>query len=189
VQLFTQRLWLFHPNNSWFVTSPSPGYASRPNRAIDDRGLSPHKIRSLVGCSPNGPRISPVPRGTGLEARDRATCTQSCNAASHPRTLSIILNMACNRHILPGRCSGYPPHPPQNRTCRIPASGSSVAIGLPGPLGTHCSPVAYQRLCDNLWRTTLLPCRLTQIAWMILGLGSGKVVHNFSDLSHVILPL
>jgi hypothetical protein len=42
--------WLFHLNNSWFVTSPSPRYASRPNRAIDDRGLSPHKIHSLVGC-------------------------------------------------------------------------------------------------------------------------------------------
>ena len=38
--------------------SASPGYASRPNRAIDDRGLSPHKIRSLVGCSPNGLEMS-----------------------------------------------------------------------------------------------------------------------------------
>ncbi len=44
--------WLFHLNNSWFVTSPSPRYASRPNRAIDDKGLSPHKIHSLVGCPP-----------------------------------------------------------------------------------------------------------------------------------------
>jgi hypothetical protein len=60
--MFTQQLWLFHPNNSRFVTSPSPGYASRPNRAIDDRGLSPHKIRSLVGCSPNAPRISRRPQ-------------------------------------------------------------------------------------------------------------------------------
>ncbi len=44
--------WLFHLNNSWFVSSPSPRYASRPNRAIDDKGLSPHKIHSLVGCPP-----------------------------------------------------------------------------------------------------------------------------------------
>ena len=43
--------WLFHPSISRFVTSPCPGYASRPNRAIDGRGFSPHKIRSLVGCS------------------------------------------------------------------------------------------------------------------------------------------
>jgi hypothetical protein len=46
----TGQPWLFHLNNSWFVTSPSPRYASRLNRAIDDRGLSPHKIHSLVGC-------------------------------------------------------------------------------------------------------------------------------------------
>jgi hypothetical protein len=46
--------WLFHLNNSWFVTSPSPRYACCPNRAIDSRGLSPHKIHGLVGCSPNG---------------------------------------------------------------------------------------------------------------------------------------
>jgi hypothetical protein len=47
-----QPLFL-RPSNSWFVTSPRPGYACRPNRAIDGRGLSPHKMRSLVGCSPN----------------------------------------------------------------------------------------------------------------------------------------
>ena len=46
----TEQPWRFLPNNSRFVTSPSPGYASRLNRAIDDRGFSPHKIHSLVGC-------------------------------------------------------------------------------------------------------------------------------------------
>jgi hypothetical protein len=45
--------WRFHPSLSRFVTSPCPGYARRPNRAIDGRGLSPPKMRSLVGCSPN----------------------------------------------------------------------------------------------------------------------------------------
>ena len=45
--------WFLRPSISWFVTSPRPRYASRPNRAIDGRGLSPHQIRSLVGCSPN----------------------------------------------------------------------------------------------------------------------------------------
>ena len=59
--------------------------------------------------------------------------------------------------MLPGRCGGYPPHPPQTRTCATSASGSSVAIGLPGPLGTHCLPVANQRLREFLWRTTMLP--------------------------------
>ena len=46
----TEQPWRFLPNNSRFVTSPSPGYASRLNRVIDDRGFSPHKIHSLVGC-------------------------------------------------------------------------------------------------------------------------------------------
>jgi hypothetical protein len=47
------QLWFLRPSLSWFVTSPRLGYACRPNRAIDGRGLSPHKMRSLVGCSPN----------------------------------------------------------------------------------------------------------------------------------------
>jgi hypothetical protein len=49
----TGQPWLFHPSNVQFVTSLYVGYASRLNRAIDDRGLAPHKIRSLVGCSPS----------------------------------------------------------------------------------------------------------------------------------------
>ena len=48
-----QQLWLLLPNTPRFVTSPCPGYTSRPNRAIDGRGLSPHKTYSLVGCPPN----------------------------------------------------------------------------------------------------------------------------------------
>ena len=30
--------WLFRPSLSWVVTSPRPGYAHRPNRAIDGMG-------------------------------------------------------------------------------------------------------------------------------------------------------
>ncbi len=55
------------PSLSWFVTSPRPGYACRPNRATDGRGLSPHKMRSLVGCSPNDSDHRAC-------ADDRATC-------------------------------------------------------------------------------------------------------------------
>jgi hypothetical protein len=53
------QLWFLRPSLSWFVTSPRLGYACRPNRAIDGRGLSPHKMRSLVGCSPNV-RVQPA---------------------------------------------------------------------------------------------------------------------------------
>ena len=62
----TEQPWRFLPNNSRFVTSPSPGYASRLNRAIDDRGFSPHKIHSLVGC-PLTVAHKP-PRGFGVSA-------------------------------------------------------------------------------------------------------------------------
>jgi len=51
--------WFLRPSLSWFVTSPRPGYACRPNRVIDGRGLSPHKMRSLVGCSPNATLQAP----------------------------------------------------------------------------------------------------------------------------------
>ena len=53
--------WFFRPSLSWVVTSPRPGYACRPNRAIDGRGLSPHKMCSLVGCFPVAVR-TPVTR-------------------------------------------------------------------------------------------------------------------------------
>src|SRR5262249_43391581 len=59
--------WFVRPSLSWVVTSPRPGYACRPNRAIDGRGLSPHKMRSLVGCSPN--RWASEVAGSGSEVR------------------------------------------------------------------------------------------------------------------------
>ena len=58
--------WRFHPSLSRFVTSPCPGYARRPHRAIDGRGLAPLKMRSLVGCSPNA----------GAQLRPKAGATQ-----------------------------------------------------------------------------------------------------------------
>jgi hypothetical protein len=61
--------WFLRPSLSWFVTSPRPGYACRPNRVIDGRGLSPHQMRSLVGCSPNARRQARLE----AEARDERT--------------------------------------------------------------------------------------------------------------------
>jgi hypothetical protein len=42
LSFLTGQLWLFLPSISQFVTSLRPGYANRPNRVNDDRGLSPH---------------------------------------------------------------------------------------------------------------------------------------------------
>ena len=44
--------WRLPPSRTHVVTFVRIGYASRPNRAIAGRGLSPHQSRSLVGCSP-----------------------------------------------------------------------------------------------------------------------------------------
>lgn len=50
--------WLLPLSLSRCVTSPCPGYACRPNRAMDGRGLSPPPMRSLVGCFPHDPGFS-----------------------------------------------------------------------------------------------------------------------------------
>src|SRR5712691_5958320 len=63
--------WFLRPSLSWVVTSPRPGYACRPNRAIDGRGLSPHKMRSLVGCSPNAGRQARLEAGA---TQERSNC-------------------------------------------------------------------------------------------------------------------
>src|SRR5712691_11831468 len=43
--------WRLHPGRTCVVTSTCTGHAIRPKRAIDGRGLSPHKSHSLVGYS------------------------------------------------------------------------------------------------------------------------------------------
>ena len=43
--------WRLHPGRTCVVTSTCTGYAIRLKRAIDGRGLSPHKSHSLVGYS------------------------------------------------------------------------------------------------------------------------------------------
>ena len=42
---------LLHPGISCFVASARSGYAIRPHRQLTEKGLSPFKICSLVGCS------------------------------------------------------------------------------------------------------------------------------------------
>ena len=48
--------WRLLPNLEEFVSSLFVGYANRPNRAIDGRGLSPHSTHRLVGCSHSASR-------------------------------------------------------------------------------------------------------------------------------------
>src|SRR6266446_3208671 len=45
------QLWRLHPGRTCVVTSTCTGYAIRPKRAIDGRGLSTHKSHGIVGYS------------------------------------------------------------------------------------------------------------------------------------------
>src|SRR6516165_9275519 len=47
------RPWHLHPSSARFVASPRIGYASRPNRAIDGRGLSPPRSAALLAAPVN----------------------------------------------------------------------------------------------------------------------------------------
>src|SRR5262245_40193376 len=49
------RPWRLHPSKSRFVASPRIGHTSRPNRAIDGRGLSPPRSTDLLAAT----RLSP----------------------------------------------------------------------------------------------------------------------------------
>jgi hypothetical protein len=92
------------PSLSWVVTSPRPGYACRPNRAIDGRGLSPHKMRSLVGCSPNaGAHLLPEAGATQERTLEAVRCSALFGVASgtdaglaHPRTCHIFASCICS---------------------------------------------------------------------------------------------
>src|SRR6516162_3534859 len=62
------RPWRLHPSSARFVTSPRIGYASRPNRAIDGRGLSPPRSAALLAAPiKNDPDLSPKTRERYLE--------------------------------------------------------------------------------------------------------------------------
>ena len=51
VAIASRRPWRLRSSRTCVVTSASIEYASRPKRATDGRGLSPHKTRGLVGRS------------------------------------------------------------------------------------------------------------------------------------------
>jgi hypothetical protein len=52
------RPWRLHPSKSRFVASPRIGHTSRPNRAIDGRGLSPPRSTALLAATGLAPPTS-----------------------------------------------------------------------------------------------------------------------------------
>jgi hypothetical protein len=61
------------------------------------------------------------------------------------------------------------PAPPQTRTCAMHASGSAVTRGL-----------------VPRWRITGLPCKLDQMVWTSLGMGTGYPRRSFWHVSQPI---
>src|SRR3984893_5067171 len=59
--------WRLHPGRACVVTSTCTGHAIRPKRAIDGRGLSPHKSHSLVGYSYPYQRSSDLVLGSSFQ--------------------------------------------------------------------------------------------------------------------------
>jgi hypothetical protein len=57
------------------------------------------------------------------------------------------------RVAVPGRSSGFPPLPPQTRTCPIKASGSSVTTGLSPWLTKQVTPRLAHNFCCPLARS------------------------------------
>jgi hypothetical protein len=127
--------WFLRRRLSWVVTSPCPGYACRPNRAMDGRGLSPHQMRSLVGCSPNAGRQPP------LEADAR-----------HERTLYAV---ACTPSL--GGAWVQDAVPPSVPLLRygLPAAGKIGRHVDPNPLrgrqGTNLREIFHLKLRALLW--------------------------------------
>ena len=125
--------WRFHPSLSRFVTSPCPGYARRPHRAIDGRGLSPLKIRSLVGCSPNA---GAQPR---LKAEARQLGKRKARSLSRFLTLPVE-NRTC--HFYGIRLSTFDCSPWGDHEASVPISPVpqvSTRVQLARSLGTFVS--------------------------------------------------
>jgi hypothetical protein len=104
------RPWRLHPSKSRFVASPRIGHTSRPNRAIDGRGLSPPRSTALLaatGLSPptscrrnrrysevgtQEPYLSRSPAWPELkeqETKHRGSITHRIRAASGPKAVLL----------------------------------------------------------------------------------------------------
>ena len=123
------RPWLLRPSTVEVVTFPHVGYASRPNRAIDGRGLSPLKIRGLVGCSPNA---RPQARERAGARHERRLFPVACRPLLGAVLGEMLRRPPCYSALTLLPTSGAPRTPPAplpNRRC---CSGLKFLIFLGG---------------------------------------------------------
>src|SRR5262249_37785671 len=123
------RPWRLHPSSARFVASPRIGYASRPNRAIDGRGLPPPRSAALLAA--------PTPLSSRPCFPDLKETLQT---AGPPRSTGVI--------PLPRLLRTRPPPSRLRSTSRfsrlydLPCSGdfSAGALALHQPLAVSLSP-------------------------------------------------
>jgi hypothetical protein len=145
--------WFLRPSLSRVVTSPCPGYACRPNRAIDGRGLSPHKMRSLVGCSPNARRQARLEAGATQERTLAAVaCTPWLGPALASTPPGWVLESDPNRAAMQWRewlgvesCKVLTRPPPRAR----PLDRYEDRCRLDSPGGGHPSDWYAQSPCPR----------------------------------------
>ena len=88
------RPWRLHPSRTRFVTSPRIGYASRPNRAIDGRGLppprsaallaAPHSFPVRIALRPASiPDLPPGAIGSPFSSCRTRSCANPCYRCTH----------------------------------------------------------------------------------------------------------
>jgi len=127
------RPWRLHPSRTRFVTSPRIGYASRPNRAIDGRGLPPPRSAASLAAPHSFPVRIAQRRTSGysitftvpnaLQRRSKLTLNRHCIGAlvaarkcGDPRRLPTRNDRPCRCFYLIGRLgetlrSAYPGYP------------------------------------------------------------------------------
>jgi hypothetical protein len=103
------RPWRLHPSSARFVASPRIGYASRPNRAIDGRGLSPPRSAALLAAPtplssrPCLPYVRDITNGRAPSLHRSYSASSLLRTRPPPSRLQP-LSRCCRLYGLP--CSG-----------------------------------------------------------------------------------
>jgi hypothetical protein len=128
-----------HPSSARFVASPRIGYASRPNRAIDDRGLPRPRSAALLAAPmlPSLPPTEPDAPISGIrflagEPLSLLSVVVSCTGLQGPRSPPVSRQRSSPRDASLSSIG--------SRRDQFPDVISTMkALRLPG----HVSPVTY----------------------------------------------
>ena len=89
------RPWRLHPSKSRFVASPRIGHTSRPNRAIDGRGLSPPRSTALLAATRLSPPIL-CQRYWRTQLRVKKSCADGPAGRAEAPHIPVVIAAAPN---------------------------------------------------------------------------------------------